>query len=179
MKELKLNVIKGSIAALLAATLGMSHGALANTQLNITGTIKASPCIVADDNGSGITVDLGNGSAIQAATLAGQGDKTEWVPFKLTLKDCPTTTTSATATFSGTPADESADLYKNTGDAKSVQIELADVAETTKLGNGKSLKQTIANNTTTYDLKARAYTTEGGATPGSIVGTVMVAFTYE
>ncbi|VEA69797.1 putative fimbrial protein SthA [Serratia rubidaea] len=179
MKELKLNVIKGSIAALLAATLGMSHGALANTQLNITGTIKASPCIVADDNGSGITVDLGNGSAIQAATLADAGGKTDWVPFKLTLKDCPTTTTTATATFSGTQSDENPDFYKNTGDAKSVQIELKDVAETTKLGNGGFLKQSIVNNTTTYDLKARAFSTDGGATPGSIVGTVMVAFTYE
>ncbi|WP_061322437.1 fimbrial protein [Serratia rubidaea] len=176
MKELKLNVIKGSIAALLTATLGMSHTALADTQLNITGTIKASPCNVVNDTGSGISVNLGDN--IQAATLGQANSFTEWKPFQLILEDCPTTTSSVTATFSGTPADESADLYKNTGDAQKVQIDLQDTTGT-KLGNGKFLKQTIVNNATTYNLQARAYSTAGSATPGSIVGTVMVAFTYE
>lgn len=177
MKELKLNVIKGSIAALLTAALGMSHTALADTQLNITGTIKASPCNVVNDTGNGISVNLGDN--IQAATLGQANTFTEWKPFKLILEDCPTTTTSVTATFSGTPSDESADLYKNTGEARNVQIDLQDATGGTGLGNGKSLKQSIVNNATTYNLQARAYSTAGSATPGSIVGTVMVAFTYE
>lgn len=177
MKELKLNVIKGSIAALITAALGMSHTALADTQLNITGTIKASPCNVVNDTGSGISVNLGDN--IQAATLGKADTFTEWKPFQLILEDCPTTTTSVTATFSGTPSDENADMYKNTGEAKKVQIDLQDATTSTVLGNGKPLQQTIVNNATTYNLKARAYSKDGGATPGSIVGTVMVAFTYE
>lgn len=146
-------------------------------KLQITGNIKAAPCIV-DGANSNIQVNLGD--TISAATLAGSGSASEWIEFPITLKNCPATTTSATATFTGSVAEESGALYKNNGTSSRVQIELQN-QRGVNLGNNKSMVQLVNQFTheAKFDLRARAYSTYGGATPGSIDGVLQISFIYE
>lgn len=161
-----------------AASISLSAGGLADTQLNIKGMIKASPCVVDNAGGDGITVPLGD--KIEAYKLANASSSSDWVEFTIDLKDCPITASSAIATFSGTEAMESVTLYKNLGEATNVQIELQSQAGA-NLGNGKTMTQPVNhdNNSVTFPLQARVYSFAGGATPGSIIGTVLVNLTYE
>lgn len=183
MMDLK-KVLKTSVLCAALAAAGFSTSALAaDATLNITGTVKASPCTVEADDASGnYNVKLGDN--IQAASLtAGVGS--EWKEVNLKLKDCPSSTTSVVAQFTGTPATEAGgtDLYKNTGDAGKVQIELQNKTDNSRLGNTSTMTVPVvaagANNEAIFPLQARAFSVEGGATPGTIVGTVQVAFTYQ
>jgi minor fimbrial subunit len=176
MKGNNMAMLKGTLLLTGIAGLLLASVAQADTQLNITGTIKASPCTV-DTTGTGVNVDLGQN--IQAASLSTATSGSDWVTFPLKLKDCPASTSSVTATFAGTPADEKADVYKNTGTATNVQVELQSAANA-NLGNGKTMTQPVSatTNDATFDLRARAYSFAGGVTPGSIIGTVQVSFTY-
>ncbi|MHA7845543.1 fimbrial protein [Serratia sp. D1N4] len=169
--------LKKTLLCMAVASIGVSYSALA-VDLKITGTVKASPCTVVADSGNNINVDLG--TDIQATTLTAQKGS-PWKPVVVRLKDCPTTTTSITAAFSGTQADEETGLYKNAGDADKVQIELQDVATGVRKGNGSTLVAPVvlATNDATFNLQARAYSSTGGAAPGSVIGTVQVAFTYQ
>ncbi|MFZ1872059.1 MAG: fimbrial protein [Chania sp.] len=173
-------ILKNTVFCMAVVSMGMSYSVLAadNVDIKITGTIKASPCTVDASSGNVVNVDLG--TDIKAATLtAAKGS--DWVPFALHLKDCPTSTTSVTAAFSGTQAAEETGLYQNTGDADKVQIELQNVATSTRQGNNSTLVAPVllATNDATFNLRARAYSSTGGVTPGSVVGTVQVAFTYQ
>lgn len=171
-------VVKNTV--LCMAAIGMSYSALAadNAKLNITGTIKASPCTVVADSGGNINVDLG--SDIQATSLSAKTGST-WKPVVMHLKDCPPSTSSVTAAFSGTQADEETGLYKNTGDAGKVQIELQDAVLNQRVGNGGTMVTPVVSATSdaTFNLRARAYSSTGDVTPGSVIGTVQVAFTYQ
>lgn len=175
-------VLKNFALCVAIATVGVSnYVSAADATLNITGVVKASPCTVeADDTSGNINVDLG--TSIQAASLTA-GTGSDWKQFDLKLKDCPPTTTSVTAAFTGTPATEggAGDMYRNTGDASKVQIELQDRTTSIRKGNASTMTAMVstASYDATFPLQARAYSVEGGVTPGSIVGTVQVTFTYE
>ncbi|WP_337261282.1 MULTISPECIES: fimbrial protein [unclassified Serratia (in: enterobacteria)] len=175
-------LLKKTMVCIAIMGLWSSYSALAadigSAQLNITGTVKASPCTVDSTDGQNVNVNLG--TDIQATSLSTGGQGSTLIPFTLHLKDCPTSTSSVTATFSGVQADEDATLYKNTGDATRVQIELQDTAGNKK-GNGSTMTANVVSATSdaSFLLRARAYTVNGGVTPGSIVGTVQVAFTYQ
>ncbi|HIF6627996.1 putative fimbrial protein SthD [Acinetobacter baumannii] len=163
-----------ALAGLLFLASPMVH---AVSKIVITGNIKAAPCEIDGANGT-ISVNLGND--ISAATLATSGAFSPWVEFPLTLKNCPSTTTSVVATFSGTPAEENASLYKSNGGSRRVQIELQN-SEGANLGNGKSMTQLVSRvtNEAKFNLRARAYSTHGGSTPGSIDGALQVTFVYQ
>lgn len=151
--------------------------AQAVSKIVISGNIKAAPCEIDSANAS-VTVNLGDD--ISAATLATSGAFSPWVEFPLTLKNCPSTTTSVVATFSGTVAEESTSLYKSTGSSRRVQIELQD-NQGANLGNGKNMTQSVnqATHEAKFNLRARAYSTHGGSTPGSIDGALQVTFVYQ
>jgi minor fimbrial subunit len=175
-------IFKTTALCLAISGMGISYSALAvDARIKITGTVKASPCTV-DAVGGDVNVDLGE---IKAHTLvAGAGSNFE--NFSLDLSDCPVSTTDVIATFTGTAADESADLYKNAAanPAGSVQIEMVDGSPSganRRLGSGSDMKVLVdhATNKATFPLKARAFSTNGGATPGSIEGVVQVALTYQ
>lgn len=174
----KTKIMKNILMLVTAASISLSAGVLADTQLNIKGMIKASPCVVDSAGGNDISVPLGDN--IKAYNLSDASSSSDWVEFTIDLKDCPITASSAIATFSGTEATESATLYENLGDATNVQIELQSQAGT-NLGNGQSMTQPVDsdNHTVTFPLQARVYSFAGGATPGSIIGTVLVNLTYE
>ncbi|MBU9857271.1 fimbrial protein [Rahnella bonaserana] len=149
---------------------------LANTTtINITGKVVASPCSLSQEGA--LSVDLGQ--SLQAKDLETAGTGSTWVPFTLGLVSCPTGTTSVKATFSGTPdTSDATRLYKNSGTAGNIALELQD-NKNTPLGNGSTLTGTIdTSHAYTYNLKARAFTAQGGTTPGTIASEVMVAFTY-
>lgn len=171
-------MFKATALCLALGGMGFTGSALANVTLNINGTVKASPCQVVTDGKGNIDVKLNGGKAIEAASMANPLSHTDFEAFSLTLKDCPTATSKVTATFSGTPADESVDMYKNAGDADSIQIELTDKSETLKLGSGATMEVPVVADVATFDLKARAFSLKGGVKPGSINTAVQVAFVY-
>lgn len=160
----------------LAAVIA-SHSAIADTQLNITGTIKASPCTINVPTG-GVNVDLGQ--SIEASSLITAGSATAWKPIAIEVNSCPATTTSATMTLNGTPDTTETQMYKNTGSATEVQIELQSAAGAS-LGNGSTMVQDIDSKTngTTFNMQARAYSSAGKATPGDINGVVQLSFVYQ
>ncbi|CAI1889210.1 fimbrial protein [Serratia entomophila] len=167
----------GSRLALVGIFLLAIPTMVAAAKIEIKGNIKAAPCEV---DGANSTVKVNLGDNISAATLATSGSASDWIDFPLTLKNCPATTTTAIATFSGTTADESATLYKSIGSSRRVQIELQN-NKGVNLGNGKSMTQPVnhVSNEAKFDLRARAYSTNGGSTPGTIEGVLQVTFVYE
>lgn len=169
---------KGKASALilwLAATM-LSISAKADTQLNITGHIQASPCNI-NLPGGGLNVDLGQN--ISAASLAQAGSSAAWKPFSIVLSGCPATTTVATMTLNGTADSVESNMYANTGTASNVQIEVQSSAGTPQ-GNASTMVQNIdaVNRGTTFEMLARAYSAQGNVTPGTIVGSMQVTFTY-
>lgn len=164
------------LLCLVAAT--HSHSVSADTQLNITGTIKASPCKI-DVPAGGVNVDLGQ--SIMAATLSEAKSATDWKPISIVLSECPVTTSKATMTLNGTADTDETDMYKNNGTAEQVQIQLQSTAAGTALGNASTMAQDIdsASKGTTFNMQARAYSSKGKATPGSINGVVQLTFAYE
>ncbi|SNY71426.1 fimbrial protein [Enterobacter sp. CC120223-11] len=160
----------------------LSHAALADpVTLNITGNIVASPCEISSDSVTK-TIDLGGGSPIQASTLQTAGSATPWVTFTIGLVNCPAGTTKATIQFHGTPdTDNPADMYKNSGTAGNIAVQLQGTGGD-QFGDGKSFTGILPGTsgaTYTYNLRARAYTQNGGVTPGTISAVVTVTFTYQ
>ncbi|PWK99408.1 minor fimbrial subunit [Pantoea allii] len=149
----------------------------ANTQLNITGNIKASPCHI-DLPASGLNVDLGQN--ILATSLAEAGASTDWRPFSIVLSECPASTREATMTLNGMADEVESTMYANTGTASQVQIEVQS-RDGVPLGNATQRVQRVDNagRGTTFEMQARAYSAQGNATPGTIVGTMQVTFTYQ
>ncbi|MFJ3458598.1 fimbrial protein [Scandinavium goeteborgense] len=144
--------------------------------INVTGNIVASPCTV-DTANSNLSPSLGE---IQGTTLEAPNSFSDWVPFKLVLKDCPAGTQKATVTFNGTPDTNSpASMYVNTGNATNVAVELQGSGGDL-FGNGKYYTGDIfADHTYTYNLKTRAYSTTGNVTPGTISAVIQATFTYQ
>jgi minor fimbrial subunit len=163
--------------ALFIAALGYSSVHAAPVNIQVTGRVIASPCVVNNNNGD-LTVNLGN--TIQAATLATAGAGTTPQPFNLSLTSCPTGTTNVKVTFTGTAAAApQANMYLNTGVATPLAIELSQQGTGTLLGNGSSLTQAVqADKTVTYALSARAVTATGNVTPGIILAAIQADFTY-
>lgn len=174
-------MFKTTALCLALGGMGISYSALAaDARINITGTVTASPCTI-DAVGGDVNVPLGE---IKAHTLtAGVGSA--WKDFSLDLSDCPVSTTDVTATFSGTQADEGTDLYKNTAadPAASVQVEMVDasVPGDRRLGSGSNMTVLVdhTTNKATFPMKARAFSTLGGAAPGKTEAVVQVALTYK
>lgn len=165
-----------------AATLGLmmaSHGAYAGdtVTLNITGNVVASPCIV---NGGVDNIDVDLGS-IQATTLSVAASSSTEVPFDIKLTACPTGTSSVLATFSGTSDTVAgANYYKNTGTATNVAVALIQTSTGNLKGNGSTITQSVqTDRTVTMSMKAKAYSSAGGATPGTIKSVVTATFTYQ
>lgn len=179
-------IFKMTTLCLALGGIGISHSVLAyDAKITIRGTVKASPCKI-DAVGGDVNVDLDEAGEIKAHTLtAGKGSN--WKDFSLDLSECPTSTTEVTAKFSGEPATESSELYKNiatTTPAGAVQIEMVESTSgggVSRLGNNSTMKVLVDHKTNkaTFPLKARVFSANGGVTPGSVEGVVQVEFTYK
>lgn len=168
------------LAAMSALIMG---GILAGTSakadpvtLNITGNVVASPCQITSDS---VTKSVDLGQSIQASSLQTAGSASDWVNFDINIDTCPAGTTKAIMTMHGT-ADtlSTGDLYKSTGTATNLGVQLQSQAGD-QLGDGKSITGNIASNAYTYKLRARAYSTNGGVTPGNISSVVTATFVYQ
>lgn len=146
----------------------------ADSTINITGTVVASPCTAEASK----DIDLGD---IDASKLATTGTTSSFVGASIALTECPATTTSATATFTGTAADT--DYYANTGTAKNVDVELVTSYSSTNLGNGRSMNTGIdsTSHSGTFNIKARVRNDGKGSavTPGSVSSAIQVAIEYK
>lgn len=168
-------LVKHSALALLVMTVGYNVALADPVNINITGRVVASPCVV-NNNNSALNVDLGQ--TIQASTLATAGAGTTPTPFNLSLTACPVGTNNVTVTFTGAAAAApQTNMYLNTGAATPLAVELSSGA--TILSNNSTLtKPVLADKTVTYALSARAVTSTGSVIPGSITAVVQANFTY-
>ncbi|EHJ2438120.1 TPA: type 1 fimbrial protein [Salmonella enterica] len=151
--------------------------AVDTVSLNITGNVIAAPCMVNGVAGN-IDVDLGN---IQATTLSAASSSSPEVPFDIKLTNCPTGTSSVLATFSGTSDPVAGtNYYINTGTATNVAVALIQASTGNLKGNGMTINQTVQpDRTVTISMKAKAYSSAGGAMPGTIKSVVTATFTYQ
>ncbi len=161
---------------MLSALSSLTLNAADTSNINITGNIVASPCVIDADN-SVISVDLKD---IQAASLATAGSASEWKNFDIAVKNCPASTTMITIKFTGTPDSTDATRYKNTGTANNIAVEVAGLGGM-NMGNNvvTSLSVNKTTNSGTFTLRARAYSANGGVMPGSINAAIVVTFTYK
>lgn len=165
-----------SAMALLVITMGYGSAQADPVSINITGNVVASPCTV---NGSSSNLNVNLGTNIGAATLTTAASGSTLTPFNLALTACPSGTSNVTVTFSGTADTTSTTMYKNTGTATNVAVELSQQGTGTILKNGSTLTKAVqADKTVTYALNARAYSAAGSVMPGNISAVVQANFTY-
>lgn len=150
----------------------------ADTTMTMTATVVASPCTV-DSDSITKTIALDGGNGLQAKDLQTAGATSAWVDFDINLKDCPAGTTQAVMTFSGTADDDDAANYKNTGTAKNIAVQLNEKGSGNQLSNGIAWTRDITSGTAQYSMSARAYTKNGGTTPGTVQAVVTASFTYQ
>jgi minor fimbrial subunit len=158
----------------LALFVMSGNASAADSTINITGTVVASPCTIEAVK----NVDLGD---IDATKLATTGTSSAYVSFSVNLTDCPATTTSATATFSGTASNT--DYYANSGTAKNVEVELVTSYSSANMGNGKSMNVSIdsATHASSFNLKTHVKNDGKGSavTPGSVSTAIQMAVAYK
>lgn len=151
-----------------------------DSTMTMTATVVASPCTVSSDSVTK-TIALDSGNGFQAKDLQEPESATEWVKFDLTVQDCPAGTSKSTITFSGT-ADEThpESMYINSGTAENVAVELQSHDGAYMFGNGKSYQGSILSDRTyVFRMRSRAFTANGGVTPGTIQAVVTANFTYQ
>ncbi|WP_320727302.1 fimbrial protein [Enterobacter sp. 118C5] len=172
------NIVFSSALALMTA-FAFPQGAFAGDPVNlqVTGTVVASPCEISGN--ADVPVNLGD--SLQTADLNAAGSSSAWIPVNVSLQNCPAGTSSVTATFSGdADAADPESLYVNSGDAKNVAVQLQGLADE-KYGDGKTATLQIADaadGKPTWNMQARAFSKNGGVTPGSIVANITMTFAY-
>lgn len=152
------------------------HAFAADSTINITANIVASPCT--PETVKNVVIP-----DINATTLASPGSWTGSTSFTIELTNCPATTTSVVSTYSGTAMTETPTLFAGTGTAKNAGAQLKVGGTGTVLSNGSS--QTTAVNATTHaaSVKHDVYILNGSktaaVTPGTFSSTISVTFTYK
>lgn len=143
--------------------------------MNISANLIAGACNV-DPNTINDTItfeDLYTGKIKQA------GGSSNWQPVQVLLTACPVGTTGVTMSISGTPSEDNK-YFANSKEAKNVVLQLTDATYTNNYSNGSVVKTAVdGNNNAEFDLAARIYSPQGGATAGSFESVVMLSFTYQ
>lgn len=175
-----------SSTACIFLAAGIVHSAFAvdPVQITVTGNIVASPCVI-DTGSESLNISLGD--QLQSADLNAAGSGSAWVPINVVFKSCPAGTSTITATFHGTAdAGDPNTLYSNTAvdagedkAAKNIAVQLEGLANEA-YGNGKTATIDIASagTTPTFKMHTRAFSKDGGATPGKISSVITMSFTY-
>ncbi|MBL5902944.1 fimbrial protein [Serratia fonticola] len=174
---------KKTLLALLVLSAGFYHTTATAVDVNITGTVVASPCTV-DTANSNLSVNLGDNIAASDLATAGSYGGVEKT-FTISLKDCPASTTKAVATFSGSAYSGEASMFASTGTATGVGVKIKQAAaawtDTTVNPSQGTWTQTVSStaHTASFPFSARPYTSVGSVPPGTIVSVMQVAFTYQ
>lgn len=161
---------------LLIIAAGIMSSAVQATDLTINGMVVATPCTV-DTASVSQDVDFGQ---VRLNEMRAAGNASDWQSFEVKLVNCPPSTTSATVTFSGTPAPADATLYTNTGTAVNAAVQLAQAANKTLVqGNGSSMTVAVdAQHNATYALAGRLMIFSDTG-PGTFSSVVQMNFTYQ
>lgn len=173
---------KSTIALLVMAGIGFSHSAFAlNKSINIVGKVVASECVTDVVGNNGTTVNLGT---VQGADLLTAGSDANETAFSIKFSDCPATTKGYKATFSGDTDPVDNMLFKNSSDAGSAQNVQVVVTNTDAGGDnvlkngGTYVSPDSLSGTGVLNLKAKAHSREGNATPGNINSTVLLTVEF-
>ncbi|HHR6130554.1 TPA: fimbrial protein [Providencia alcalifaciens] len=148
----------------------------ANTvTVNFKGNIKAATCNLS--TGNNIDVDLTN---IGLDSFISAQGTSPWKTFNIELKDCSAYINNVKLTFTGTG--DSADinsLYKNSGTATNIAIQLQSGDGTTPLGNTKALTvPTNGQSLVSVPLRTRAFSSLGNGTAGTLSANITATITY-
>lgn len=148
----------------------------ADTNLGVSATVVAASCSV----GTSANQDVNLGSFYTNA-LNAPGSSTDWANFTVDLSNCPVTTRSVSMTLSGT-AEGATQYFKNTGgDSTNVAIEIASQqAGSATIGPGDTVSAAVvqATHQASFPLHARMISPAGGATSGTVSGSVELTFAY-
>lgn len=162
--------------AALSCYAGMASAAdLVN--ISVTGRVVASPCVVDIDTVSK-QVDLGRAIA---NNLNQPGGNPIWKDFQLLLTQCPATTHSATATFSGDIDSTDPTAFKNQGTAGNSALQMTNSDHSVIYGNSSQMTVAVDNSTrqAIFPLSARIFSPSEAATGGTFSAAVSVVFTYQ
>ncbi|MBK5073869.1 type 1 fimbrial protein [Budviciaceae bacterium CWB-B4] len=151
-----------------------------NITVNIQGRVLASPCVVDTAIQS---VDFGKMSAVD---LQQPGSYSPAIKsFKITVKDCPESTTSVKAQFSGLSYPDDNSGYGSSGSAQNIGIKVipansgwSDNSLSPIDGSWVKGISSITHSAD-FDFQARVYSATGNATSGSIYGAMLVTFIYD
>lgn len=130
---------KVALFAIVSAVF--SAQAFAQNQITFTGKIYEQACSVQVNGDTDATVALGNYSKER---IANAGDTTDYVPFTLSLVDCPAAgegvPTQAMFRFNGQTTDTNISYFKNANEgtenaAVGVSVELQDTTRATVTNN--------------------------------------------
>lgn len=145
--------------------------------INIEGYITATTCSV-DSASQNLTVDLGQAASGDFKDI---GDTGNWRDFEVTLSQCPSTVTLATATFKGQADSAHPTKFANTGTAGGLALELADRQDKILIAPQASFSMLVnqSDHTVDFPLSARYYATSMPVTAGTFNSVVQVTFTYQ
>ncbi|HIE9359445.1 TPA: fimbrial protein [Klebsiella quasipneumoniae subsp. similipneumoniae] len=149
----------------------LSSAKAADVRITVNGKVVARPCTVSTTRA---TVDLG---PLETYDLINPGSASGWQSVNLNLTNCPIGTSRVVATFSGVT--DSTGFYKNQGTAGNMQLELQSTSNI-RLNNGSEMNVQVNDSSlsTSFPLKIRALTVNGGATQGTIQAIINVTYTY-
>ncbi|WP_324723726.1 fimbrial protein [Lelliottia sp. JS-SCA-14] len=163
-------------AASLFSTVLVTAQAADNVTINVTGKVVASPCVISPDD---VVKNIDVGDAIPANDAVGAISATQNIT--ITLTNCPSGSSSVTATFSGSQSDVLPEfMYNNTAAtnaAGNVGIVLQR-SSTSGLGNGKTYKLDIVKGENpVFNMQTYAYS-KGNSSPGDISTSIVMALEY-
>ncbi|HFD6682397.1 TPA: fimbrial protein [Providencia alcalifaciens] len=161
----------------LANSLFISVGAFSasTVTLNFKGNIKAATCNIS--GGNNIDIDLKR----MPVDLFNQPQSgSDWKMFNIDMNNCSSYVNQIVLTFSGTADTNNInDLYKNTGTAKNIAVQLESGDGTTPLGNQKVLRVPLGGkNSLSIPLRTRAFSALGNASTGSVSANITATITY-
>lgn len=164
---MKKNLTAAAIAT--ASILSAASAMAADGQMNFTGEIIDSACIVVNTPSN--PLDVGLGSVLKTSFTAA-GDKSSATKFTLQLKDCPDTVKTAQVKFDGTSVTGDSTLLaltQESGVATGVGIQLSDDANAVLPLYTASKAYTLqsgAGVTNNLDFLARYVSTVASVTAG-------------
>ncbi|CAI0798856.1 putative fimbrial protein SthD [Serratia quinivorans] len=170
-----LRIIRHPALWILCSGLGANGLAQADAvTVNITSNVIAAPCVI--DGAGSLDIKLDD---IVVSKLQKSGDTGPFKSFDLKLKDCPAATTKVTASYTGTASPLSANSFINTGTASQLVLYLQDSASKEIAPN--TTRQVDVNSTSktaVFSQKVQIYA-KGLATAGTVIGNIVVSFTYQ
>ena len=149
----------------------------ADTTINVTGQVIASPCVV-DTGTVSKVVNLGEDTK---QNLINAGDGGVWSDFDLLVQSCPAGTSSVTAKFTGNADTQDPTAWKNSGTSNNVALRIAsrDHATTYSVNSTMQVNVDSSTRSSTFPLSARMFTPQGNSTAGTFQSVMNVDFTYQ